>query len=579
MASPPRGPRTPAAWSRSSTRFPSRCCWPPPSSCSTGLSPAASRAGPARRDRRHRASTTPRTSHTDVLVVGAGPGRAGRRTDRGAHRRAGGARSTNRARRAARCSAAPTRSTASPRWTGSRTRSPNWPPIPTCCTCSAPPPSGITTTGSSWRCNGAPTISAATHRRRSAVSGCGGSGPAASSSPRAPTSVRRVHRQRPARHHAGQRCPHLPAPLRRQGRRAGRRVHHQRQRLPRRVRPAGRGRARSTPIVDARTERPGMVDECARAASRCPRIRWSPAPVARSASPTPPSACRGDDAAAAIPATCLLVSGGWNPAVHLYSQARGKLRYDETSAPSCPANALTRSRRGLGRRRVSTCRVPAQTAGRPRNQHPRRTLSPPRPARSPARRTPSAPGAGMVLWYVPDPAAGDPAVRRRPARRHRRRPGPRGGCGMRSMEHIKRYTTIGTAHDQGKTSGVVASGITAELLGAPTREPRRHHVPAAVHAGGVRRAGRTQPGGHVRPGAGHRGARLARRPRRGVRGCRAVEAAMVLPPARRGHGRRGAARMCRRADAESAFSTVPPSARSTCRVRMPASSSTCSTPT
>ena len=35
------------------------------------------------------------------------------------------------------------------------------------------------------------------------------------------------------------------------------------------------------------------------------------------------------------------------------------------------------------------------------------------------------------------------------------------------MEHIKRYTTIGTAHDQGKTSGVVASGITSELLGVP----------------------------------------------------------------------------------------------------------------
>jgi sarcosine oxidase, subunit alpha len=33
------------------------------------------------------------------------------------------------------------------------------------------------------------------------------------------------------------------------------------------------------------------------------------------------------------------------------------------------------------------------------------------------------------------------------------------------MEHIKRYTTIGTAHDQGKTSGVISSGITAELLG------------------------------------------------------------------------------------------------------------------
>ena len=44
------------------------------------------------------------------------------------------------------------------------------------------------------------------------------------------------------------------------------------------------------------------------------------------------------------------------------------------------------------------------------------------------------------------------------------------GAGLRSVEHIKRYTTIGTAHDQGKTSGVIASGITAELLGIPVQE-------------------------------------------------------------------------------------------------------------
>ena len=44
------------------------------------------------------------------------------------------------------------------------------------------------------------------------------------------------------------------------------------------------------------------------------------------------------------------------------------------------------------------------------------------------------------------------------------------GAGMRTVEHIKRYTTIGTAHDQGKTSGVIASGIAAELLGRPIEE-------------------------------------------------------------------------------------------------------------
>jgi sarcosine oxidase, subunit alpha len=40
------------------------------------------------------------------------------------------------------------------------------------------------------------------------------------------------------------------------------------------------------------------------------------------------------------------------------------------------------------------------------------------------------------------------------------------GTGMRSVEHIKRYTTIGTAHDQGKTSGVLATGVIAHVLGA-----------------------------------------------------------------------------------------------------------------
>ena len=71
----------------------------------------------------------------------------------------------------------------------------------------------------------------------------------------------------------------------------------------------------------------------------------------------------------------------------------------------------------------------------------------------------------MVLWRVPGREerqfvdvqrdATSPTSRARSAR------------GMRSVEHIKRYTTTGTAHDQGKTSGVIAAGITAELLGVP----------------------------------------------------------------------------------------------------------------
>jgi sarcosine oxidase subunit alpha len=48
------------------------------------------------------------------------------------------------------------------------------------------------------------------------------------------------------------------------------------------------------------------------------------------------------------------------------------------------------------------------------------------------------------------------------------------GAGLRSIEHVKRYTTIGTGSDQGKTGGVVASAVAAALLG---QEPGALGVP------------------------------------------------------------------------------------------------------
>jgi sarcosine oxidase subunit alpha len=43
-------------------------------------------------------------------------------------------------------------------------------------------------------------------------------------------------------------------------------------------------------------------------------------------------------------------------------------------------------------------------------------------------------------------------------------------AGMRSVEHVKRYTTVGTGNDQGRTSGVVTIGVLSTLLG---RSPER----------------------------------------------------------------------------------------------------------
>ena len=45
-------------------------------------------------------------------------------------------------------------------------------------------------------------------------------------------------------------------------------------------------------------------------------------------------------AVTAIECDLLLVSGGWNPAVHLFSQVRGRLRYDDRLGAFVPAEQL-----------------------------------------------------------------------------------------------------------------------------------------------------------------------------------------------------------------------------------------------
>jgi sarcosine oxidase subunit alpha len=44
------------------------------------------------------------------------------------------------------------------------------------------------------------------------------------------------------------------------------------------------------------------------------------------------------------------------------------------------------------------------------------------------------------------------------------------GAGLRSIEHVKRFTTIGTGSEQGKTGGVNAIGVASELLGVSPSE-------------------------------------------------------------------------------------------------------------
>ena len=62
--------------------------------------------------------------------------------------------------------------------------------------------------------------------------------------------------------------------------------------------------------------------------------------------------------------------------------------------------------------------------------------------------------------------------------------------GYESVEHLKRYTTLGMGTDQGKTSNINARALMAALRGIETARRRHDDLSAALHAGIDRRAGR-----------------------------------------------------------------------------------------
>ena len=164
------------------------------------------------------------------------------------------------------------------------------------------------------------------------------------------------------------------------------------------------------------------------------------------------------------------VSGGWNPAVHLIAQARGRLRYDARLAAFVPdgsplpialagaANGVFDLAAALADGHRAGCAA-AAAAGATADV----SVSAPR-ARS------VASGALRPLWRVPpltkgakcfvdlqnDVTTADIALAARE--------------GYTSVEHLKRYTTLGMGTDQGKTSNVVGLALLAEALAQPVDE-------------------------------------------------------------------------------------------------------------
>ncbi|WP_200307864.1 sarcosine oxidase subunit alpha family protein [Streptomyces adelaidensis] len=168
----------------------------------------------------------------------------------------------------------------------------------------------------------------------------------------------------------------------------------------------------------------------------------------------------------------LAVSGGWSPVVHLHSQRQGKLRWDEGLVAFVPDGAV-RDQQVVGAARgtydLDGCLAEGARAGA--RAATGAGFPVPVPSSDGAR---SEAGPMRALWLVPAPD-GEPAgwdthfvdLQRDVTVADVWRST---GAGMRGVEHVKRYTSLGTANDQGKTSGVNAIGVIAEALGGSLGE-------------------------------------------------------------------------------------------------------------
>jgi sarcosine oxidase subunit alpha len=167
-----------------------------------------------------------------------------------------------------------------------------------------------------------------------------------------------------------------------------------------------------------------------------------------------------------LTADLLAVCGGWNPAVHLFSQSGGTLRYDETTGafvPDAARQAQQLAGAVTGPKTLAGCLADGVRAGQAAARAAGRR---PGQVRLPAADE-QAVTAPLVLPLVSYPGDGAPwtghylDLQRDATAADVLRAT---GAGLRSVEHVKRYTTIGTAHDQGKTSGVLTTAVVARAL-------------------------------------------------------------------------------------------------------------------
>jgi sarcosine oxidase subunit alpha len=167
----------------------------------------------------------------------------------------------------------------------------------------------------------------------------------------------------------------------------------------------------------------------------------------------------------------LLMSGGWTPSVHLYSQSRGKLVFDEARQLFKPGASAQRERS------AGACKATFDLAG---------ALAEGDAAGCAAATAAGFTAPGVRTYAVSNDLPAFGAAHVSPPAVHTDRSAKafvdfqNDVCakdvslavqeGMRSIEHIKRYTTSGMATDQGKLSNMNALAIASAQLKKPIPE-------------------------------------------------------------------------------------------------------------
>ena len=192
-----------------------------------------------------------------------------------------------------------------------------------------------------------------------------------------------------------------------------------------------------------------------------------------------------------IDTDCLAVSGGWNPNLHLTCHHRGIPKWNEEIASFIPDESNPPGMSVAGRAKGTMVLSDAIVEGHNEGLSVASDLGYKVKESDPAE-TPKVLYSVTANWGVPsgknrawvdlqnDVTAKDIKLANQE--------------GFKSVEHVKRYTTLGMATDQGKTANVLGIGIMADNMGQTMEETgttifRPPYSPVAIGAFAGRRRG------------------------------------------------------------------------------------------